>query len=68
MFHESNLSSRDGSSEQQKPTKYALCDSCATRSDRIERVESEIKAQKRIFGGPKIDFRRRNEFFGGDVL
>ena len=67
MFHESDLSFQDGSSEQQKPTKYALCDSCAERPDRIELVESEIKAQRNIFGGPKIDFSRRKEFFGGDV-
>lgn len=54
MFFASDPGSQNGSSEEQTPTKYALCDFCEMRSDRIESVEVEIAAQKTISDGDAL--------------
>jgi hypothetical protein len=54
MIPASDPSSQAGSTEEQNPIKYALCDFCETLSDRKERVELEIAAQMSITDGDAL--------------
>jgi hypothetical protein len=54
MIPASDPSSQMGLTEEQNPTKYALCDICETLPDRNERVEFEITTQKSISHGDAL--------------